>query len=317
MDSNSKPDLTIVTACDRNYLWGACLLAASAARWIPEIPLVVWQSGFSQEDCELINQYPNVQVRDLAPHDHRSVAVRKPEALLQTETEFVAWMDVDCFIIGNIHRYLIPDNQMMQIRFRGPEENANVWRNHYQKEDHPGAIPLKVLNRWRTDINGLKLPRFPTTCVTNCFVFNQKAMGLIQHWHDQLVKVLGQTVAAPVDYTLPEYFMTDESVLSSLLCFAEDCPEICRFQLGADPSAHVAHFGAQPKPWKNWRKQSWYTRDYVIATLEWAQSEGYRFPPIPPSLKNSSTLSSYCQMWALELKSKLMDKMSRRLRRYS
>ena len=32
-------NLTIVSACDRNYLWGAFLLAASAARHLPECSL--------------------------------------------------------------------------------------------------------------------------------------------------------------------------------------------------------------------------------------------------------------------------------------
>ena len=309
-------NVTLVSACDQNYLWGAYLLVASVARNTPGLPVTIWQTGFGKEHVQLIEQFPNVIVKKLKNGDPRSVAVRKPEAILGVETEFAAWMDADCFIIGDISKYLIPSNGAFQIRFRGPEENANVWRNHYQTGDLPGGIPETVLARWRRDVAEREIPRFNTTCVTNCFVVHRDYMDWIQRWSRQLDKVLSGTVRRPVDFSVPEYFMTDESVLSSMQAFAESCPPNSHYMLDQDPSAHVAHFGSNSKPWQHWSKKSWYTRGYLLETIQWAKSQGYALPVVPRSLKSSSALTSYCLMWALELKAKMKEAVASRFRRY-
>lgn len=309
-------NVTVVSACDQNYFWGAFLLVASAARNAPEVPVIIWQIGFEKEHVQLIEQFPNVTIKKLKTGDPRSVAVRKPEALFGVETDFAAWMDADCFLIGDISKYLIPSNVAFQIRFRGPEENANVWRNHYQTDDLPGGIPAAVLKRWRRDIGEREIPRFNTTCVTNCFVIHKDYMDLIQRWRRQVDAVLLGNVRRPVDFTVPEYFMTDESVLSSMLAFAESCPPNSHYMLDQDPSAHVAHFGSNPKPWQNWRKKSWYTRCYLLETIQWVENQGYALPVVPRSLRSSSAFTSYCLMWALELKSKMKEAVASRFRRY-
>ena len=94
-------NLTIVSACDRNYLWGAWLLAASSAKFLKATPVHILQTGFTQEDTALLEQFPTVKVLPLADNDPRNVANRKSEALLSADTDYVAWLDADCLVVGD------------------------------------------------------------------------------------------------------------------------------------------------------------------------------------------------------------------------
>jgi len=308
-------NLTIVSACDRNFLWGAYLLASSAARYIPDVQVQILETGFTPEDRKFIEQFPNVGLKPLEDNDPRSVANRKSEALLSADTDFIAWLDADCFVIGDIRKYLIPTNGKFQIRIRGEAENAQVWRHHYTANDKRGELPKAVADQWRKDVAQLDEPRIQSACVTNCFVIHRDHLDLIREWKAQIAKVIPARDAGPVDKSDPAYFMTDESVFTSLLAFSRATPDICDLQLNKDPKAHVAHFGANPKPWKRWRKQTWYTRPYVLDTIDWAKANGYSIPPIPPSLRRSSWLSSYLIIWALEVKATAKSIVGKLIRR--
>ena len=277
--------VTIVSACDRNFIWGAFLLAASAARHAPGTPLHLLQSGFTAEDKLLFSQFPGLRLLPLEDNDPRSVANRKSEALLSAETDYVAWLDADCMIIGNVAPLLIPENGAFQIRLREPWENAWVWRNHYAPGEPRGGIPESVLTRWRTDVAQLETPRINTTCVTNVFVIHQRHMDFIREWKRQIAKVIPPVNAGVVDHNSPAYFMTDESVFSSLLCLSRLAPPAGDLQLNRDPSAHVAHFGANPKPWKRWRHSLWYCNRHVLDLLDWVHASGKATPPLPWSFK--------------------------------
>jgi hypothetical protein len=170
-------NITIVSACDRNFLWGAYLLAASAARFLPETPVHILQTGFTDDDKALLEQFPTVKVLSLPDNDPRNVANRKSEALLSADTEFVAWLDADCMVIGDISKYLIPKNGEFQIRMRAAAENAWVWRNHYAPGEPRGGLPKSVLEKWRADVGQLEKPLVDSACVTNCFVLHQAASG--------------------------------------------------------------------------------------------------------------------------------------------
>ena len=286
-------NVTIVSACDRNFLWGAFLLVASAARNVPGLPVHLLQAGFSEQDTALIQQFPGVRVLPLEDNDPRSICNRKSEAILSADTEYVAWLDSDCFVIGDISKRLIPTNGEFQIRLREPWENAWVWRNHYAEGDTHGELPRAVLEQWRADVGQLQTPRLQTTCVTNAFVLHRRHLGFVRDWKAQISKVIPPVDAGPVDKSSPAYFMTDESVLTSLLAFSNAAPPIADIQLNRDPAAHVAHFGANPKPWKRWRKHLWYCQPHVLALLDWAQASGYSIPPLPWSLRRENTLPAY------------------------
>ncbi len=285
--------VTIVSACDRNFLWGAYLLVASAAKNVPGIPVHLLQTGFTAQDTAFISQFPGVKVLPLQDNDPRSVANRKSEALLSASTDYIAWLDADCFIIGDVRKYLIPTNGEFQIRLREPWENAWVWRNHYVAGDTKGELPRAVAEQWRVDVGQKQTPALQTTCVTNAFVLHQRHLGFIREWQAQIAKVIPPVDAGPVDRSSPAYFMTDESVFTSLLAFSNAAPPIADILLNRDPAAHVAHFGANPKPWKRWRKHLWYCHRHVLELLDWARSTGYAVPPLPWSFRAENRVPAY------------------------
>lgn len=283
------PNVTIVTACDRNYLWGAFLLAASAAKNIPNVPFHLLQAGFTPDDVKLFTQFPQVRVFELSDEDRRNVSNRKAEAILTAETDYIAWLDADCMIIGDIEARLIPANGSFQIRTREPDENAWVWCRHYQPCDRLGSLPAEVLAKWRADVGQRQTPRLDTTCVANVFVIHRRHLDFIRQWRAQIAKVLPTSDNGLIDHGSPAYFMIDESVLSSLAAFSDLTPPIGPLQLNRDPEAHVAHFGSSPKPWKRWRKQFWYCHRPVIELMEWLGANGKDAPVVPWSFKPSAT----------------------------
>jgi len=284
-----QPQVTIVSACDRNFLWGAFLLAASAARNIPQVPLHLLHSGFTPEDIALFTQFPQVTAIPLSDDDKRNVSNRKSEALLTASTEYIAWMDSDCMVIGDIADQLIPANGEFQIRLRDPKENAWVWCKHYQDGDKRGTLPTSVLDQWRKDVGQRDAPLVDTTCVANTFVIHRHHLAFIRQWRAQIAKVLSSSDHGLIDHRLPAYFMIDESVLSSLVAFSDIAPPLSSFRLNRDPKAHVAHFGATPKPWRRWRKLHWYCHQPVLDLIDWLHANRKAMPPIPWTFKRSST----------------------------
>ncbi|MEI8037124.1 MAG: hypothetical protein WCJ14_01925 [Verrucomicrobiota bacterium] len=310
-----QPEITIVSACDRNFLWGAFLLAASAARFVPGIPVHILQTGFTAADAALFDGFPDVRLLPLDDSDPRNVANRKAEAVVTATTDYVAWLDADCMIIGDIRARLIPANGEFQIRLREPAENAWVWRNHYAPGETRGGLPASVLARWCADVGQLPAPRLDTTCVTNVFVLHQRHLDFIREWQRQIAKVIAPEHAGVVDSRSPAYFMTDESVFSSLLAFSRLAPPIGELRLNRDPHAHVAHFGANPKPWKRWRKQFWYCQPHVLDLLDWLRANGKPTPPVPWSFQRSATPAAWAIAQAEALYAKSRSTVGNLLRR--
>ena len=307
-------NLTIVSACDRNFLWGAYLLAASSARFLPLTPVHILQTGFTAGDRALLEQFPTVKVLSLPDNDPRNVANRKSEALLSADTEYVAWLDADCMVIGDITKYLIPKNGEFQIRMRAAAENAWVWRNHYAAGEPRGGLPKSVLEKWRADVGQLEQLRVESACVTNCFVLHKRHLDFVRQWKSQIAKVIPPTHAGVVDHRNPAYFMTDESVMTSLLAFSNIAPTPGEFLLDRDAQAHVAHFGANPKPWTQWRLRLWYCHPHIMSLLDWARANGYKLPPLPWSFEKRNRLPAYALALAGEAKSKARSTAGRMLR---
>ena len=298
-------NVTIVSACDRKFLWGAYLLAASCAKYLPQNPVHILQTGFTDADKTLLSQFPNVKVLTLEDNDPRNVANRKSEALLSADTEFVAWMDADCMVIGDISSFLHPLNGELMMRMREPWENAWVWRNHYAPGEKPGGLPKSVLDKWRADVGQLQTPLVDTTCVTNCFVLHRRHLDFIRQWKSQIAKVIPPAHAGVVDNRNPAYFMTDESVMSSLLAFSNIAPPISEFRIDRERARHVAHFGANPKPWVGWRLRIWYCHAPIMQLLDWARASGYQTPPIPWSLDPKNRVPAYLRAVAVDAKTRV------------
>jgi hypothetical protein len=293
-------NLTIVSACDRNFLWGAFLLAASCAKYLPATPVQILQTGFTDADQALITQFPTVKLLPLTDNDPRSVSNRKAVALLTADTEFVAWLDADCMVIGDITSLLPPPNGDFQIRLRGPKENAWIWRNHYGPGEAPGGLPKSVLKQWQTDIGQLAPPRLDTTCVANVFVLHRRHLDFIRHWQSQITRVIAPRDVGVVDNSNPAYFMMDESVLTSLLAFSNIAPPIGEYRLDREANRHVAHFGANPKPWTRWNMRLWYCHPHVMSLLDWARASGFRTPPLPASFEKRNRIPAYLRALADE-----------------
>ncbi len=298
-------NLTIVSACDRNYHWGAFILAASCAKNLPTTPVHILQTGFTAEDIALLEQFPTVKVLPLEDNDPRNVANRKSEALLSASTEYVAWLDADCMVIGDISSFLLPTNGEFQIRMRQPAENAWVWRNHYAPGEAAGGLPQSVLKQWQADVGQLKVPLVNTTCVTNTFVLHQRHLDFIRQWKSQIAKVIPPSHAGVVDNRNPAYFMTDESVMSSLLAFSNIAPPISEFRLDREANRHVAHFGANPKPWKDWCLRHWYCHPHMMELFDWLQQSGHRTHPIPWSLQKKNRLPAHLRALAGDARARL------------
>ena len=81
--------------------------------------------------------------------------------------------------------------------------------------------------------------------------------------------------------------------MTSLLAFSNIAPPPGEFLLDRDAKAHVAHFGANPKPWIQWRLRLWYCHAHVMSLLDWARANGHRTPLIPWSFEKKNRVPAY------------------------
>ena len=279
----NKP-VTIVTACDFNYLWGVFLLVASIHKEGLPVNVLFVQVGFDDDSELYIGQFPSVRIIRDDSDDPYSLNNRKAKAMLRADSDYIAWMDADCFIAGWIGELLKPLNGQLQVRMRLPAENATVFGRYYESGDKRGSIPKWVLDRWRQDVGDNSSPRYDTTCPSNCFVIHRRFMPFIELWDTQIRKVVASTTKGAVDRGNPAYWMTDESVLNSLLLFSSLAPEPSRYRLDNLDAGHVVHFIGSPKPWIGWTQRFLYCLPKVLDLIEWLDKEGFRIPPVPPSL---------------------------------
>lgn len=262
MDDNRNT--TIVTAADANFAWGVLLLAASmrmngmkepfvagAVRW-PDI----WKRRLAALD--------GVTVLDLAG-DRRVVACQKPEMMLShaVKTPWVTWADCDAIFKGNCSDLLLPRR-----------ENEILIRPY---DPPPADFTPANLAVWRRDVGERDEPRLATR-VNNPFISIHRSQApFLERWRDQMLKVLPMDVGIIMKHGTP-YFQTDESVLGSLLCFANEAPAV------ADPytmdgrtvngARYFAHLSYNPKPWQMWNAHClrWY--DDVLAVRDWLLARG-------------------------------------------
>lgn len=283
---------TIVSAADGNYFWGLILLTASVRNAGLTCPVHLLVRDLTQDQIDSLKALGNVSIEEMDPGNLRNPCTWKPVALQGVDTEYVAWMDADCLIIGDISELLLPTNSEFQIRVRDKAENANAYSSLYARGETRGAVPASIQATWQQDLGERTIPRLETTVVTNCFVIHRRHMPFIAKWKMQIEKVLPLADGGVVNHDQKAYFMTDESVFSSLLAFGATAPPIANFQLNDIPEKHVAHFGVRPKPWKGWAQQTWYAYDQVMATIDYALRHCPDLPELPPSLQRKNRLRS-------------------------
>jgi hypothetical protein len=271
---------TIVTSCNNQYLWGAILLISSIRLNNCQDPIIVWASQLSQANQQLLKQFSDVT---LIETDNPCPHLIKPTAMLNVNTEYATWIDADCMFIGSIGEQLVPKNKGLHIRFREENENDMVFKSHFRKHEQVGAIPAHILGTWQRDVDGLSYPRHQQQCVTNFISIHRQHFGLIRKWKEQIDKILLQP-EKPFDNSSTAYFMTDESILASLLIFDAQIPKIYDYCLNKDPHKKLIHFGQKLKPWNTWRFNHMRHYDYVIATIQALHDQDYALPKAPKSL---------------------------------
>ena len=286
-------NLTITTACDKNYIWGAFLLVASLRRHGTAARIHVLGKDFGPAELAVLQQFEDVAVLPLDPDNQRNLTTSKPAALLSAGTEWMAWMDADCMAVGDLGPLLLPPNGELQIRVRGRDENASVYRNLMRAGDLPGAVPAHVLARWQRDVGDLGLPRLETSAVANMIVLHRRFRPFIELWARQMDAVLDPRMAGVLDGSNPAYRMTDESVLNSLLSFSSLAPSPGPYRLDLREQAHVAHFGTSPKPWKRWKLRNLFWYEAVLDVLRWCELRGMQTPPLPWTFRRRYKTPSY------------------------
>ena len=291
-------NVSIVTGCDLNYLWGVFLLVASIQKAHDPVDVVVFGTGFDSNAEKMISQFPVATVVRDDSDNKFSLNNRKPTYMLQSDSDYIAWVDADCIITGPSIDLLIPANQQFQVRLRSEEENASVFLRYYRPEDKWGAVPNWVKERWRDDVGGRQLPRVDTTCPSNCFVIHNRHLPFIKEWEDLINRVLDPGNDGPIDKGNPAYWMTDESTLNALLLFSEKCPDPGRYQLDNLQGTHLVHFIGSPKPWIGWNRRFLYCIPKVIDLLDWLQKEGFAIPPVPSSFRRWRIPYSYAEAHA-------------------
>lgn len=112
MDINN----TVVTASDRNYIWGVYLLICSMRKNGMQEPVAVLGVGYTEEDCRVLSSLGNVQIKNIEKNT-RNLNCVKPEAMFLAKTDYISWIDCDGFFIGNCSENLIySDPNIIHIR---------------------------------------------------------------------------------------------------------------------------------------------------------------------------------------------------------
>ena len=288
-----QPRHTVVTACDHEFLWGALLLGISMRYQGMNCPFHVLAYDLPAEDVRILESIPNTRVFPTPKRDTRSICTQKPMAIASAETETIVWMDADCVVSGNLEKYFICPNNSIQIRIRGTEENATVFRNYYARSDVHGSIPSAVLKVWMDDVGDLRKSRIKSTFQTNCFVLNRSHLPFINQWQAQMEKVIPEGTAGVYNPKSKAYSMTDESVINSLLAYSSAAPATSEYLMDKDLDALCIHFGLKPKPWQHWTMQAFEIYSYIQQLLEWAVAQGVVLPPLPESFKPQNQKKEY------------------------
>ena len=273
---------TVVTAGDGGFAWGALLLVASMRMNGMPHPAVVgamnWPDAMKKRICAL----ENVTIHEL-PYSRRCVACLKPVLMGcdEVKTDWVCWADADGIFVGDCGEWLAGDSpDEITIRKYGsvpPDftpENLKIWQQDVE----------------RFQGRALESSRYDTRVNTAFIVIHRRHLQFLRRWQNQIENVLPPDVGIIMKHG-SAYFQTDESVLSSLLCFSPDAPKIAgnyRSNRSADKDRYFAHFAYNPKPWRMWNTHSAKWRDQLMQIVDWMLAEKIVSPSdLPRSLRRN------------------------------
>jgi len=280
---------TIITAGDKNYLWGIFLMIASLRQNGMDEPVIVGTKGFDKEAEAILAQAGDVRCYPLDSFP-RSLTCCKAQVMLQAATDYITWVDSDGFFVGNCSARLIPETPgEIHIRMRSAEEQPQAFQGYLYGEDGH-QIPQAVLDVWRDNLHGLEEPRIRRSC-SACFLsVHSSARPFLEKWHEQMMTVLPSGDVGVVDRSLGFYHQLDESVLNSCLAFFPGAPQVAStYRLNKNPEELFIHFIGQPKPWQGWTPGAFRHFSHYVSVVEFAQRQGWRLPSeLPYCLKRQN-----------------------------
>lgn len=303
---------TVVTAGDINYLWGIFLLIASMRKNGMDEPVLVGAYRFTPEAAAMLEQLGNVRIHHL-DSTSRSLTCIKPAIMLLADTEYITWVDSDSFFTGNCSARLIPEHPgEIHIRKRSEQENPQAFRNYTCGEDGH-TIPATILDAWRSDVGERETPRNLQSC-SACFLsVHKSARHFLKRWDEQMMKLLPAGNVGVVDRSLKFYHQLDESVLNSLLCFADCAPETAKtYRLDKDINERYVHFIGSPKPWRGWTPYSIRHFKRYTDVVNYALAAGFIRPADVPFPLNSAH-ETVCRLAApfISLDTKIRNRLKR------
>lgn len=300
-----KFNKTVVTACDSNYVWGAYILISSLCYNHTQCFIKVLGVNLKQNEIKILEQFPNTQVTNIMLNSKKNVCLLKPLAIYLADTEFITWMDADCFILGDVSDFLEAKENHIQIRFRSVNENMGVYHKFLQRNDKIGDIPKQVLKKWKTDVNENDKTAINTVSQTNCFVINIKNLDLIKNWENQIEKVIPSDFDKVYNKKNPAYFMTDESVLNSIFAFKKHNLIFDDFKFDLDRSKYLVHFGLNPKPWISWNYRSIKFYNELLKTLKFYRNLNFDEPTYSRSLNDKYKIFIYFKTYLCSILPKI------------
>lgn len=286
---------TIVTACDHNFVWGTYLLLLSLRRHGVDLPVHVVTHNLGEVDCALLHQIDGVTLFKADDEaNHRNIVYQKTAAVLTADTDLIVWIDSDCIVTEDITPLIDLTGEGLQIRMRPDDEIAYLFKKRYLPGERRGSLPERVLDIWRKDVGEKTVPVLNTSCNAHCFAVHRNHLNFIRRWDMQIRKVISDGSSSCVmDDRSFGYFLLDESVMSSMLAFAEGTPPIRRYEM----EQAVVHFGGRPKPWERWLLRNMKYFDEITGLLEWAEGQGWQLPATPWYLQHKN--KTLCRFSAL------------------
>jgi len=291
---------TIVTITDKNFVLAVFILVLSLKYHKVNSKIKILGINLSESDIKLLTQFDNVEVVKSMiknPSDRTSLRaianICKREAILSAKTDnsdFVALLDGDCIVTGDISPYLTPSEPGLFLRIRSTEENNMIFQSRYQAKEKFGTIPKRVLEKWQKDVNGNPENNIVNTVLSGNLIIHKNYFGFVDHWGDFMETVLPYHQST---FDHVAYEMMGDFTLSAMLAFAKDAPPIKEMMLNKDVKAYVAHLGPKPKFWELWPKSKLKYFHQILKMLDWARKTNVTLPVLPWTLQRKYMLKIY------------------------
>ena len=274
---SDSAETTVVTAADANYAWGVLLLAASMRLYGMRQPLLVGAVDWPERLRKRAEAVGGVTLVDL-PADRRTVACQKPVMMTHpaVTTPWVSWADCDGTFVGDCTDLMLPrsEDEILIRKYSPP----------------PPDLTPETLETWRRDVGERDTPRLDTRVNTAFISIHRKQAPFLLRWQRQMEKVLPFDVGIVMKRLSP-YFQTDESVLGSLLSFAECAPVVVgsyTMNGSVDRTRYFAHYAYNPKPWQMWNAHCLRWHGEVMKVTDWLLARGIVGPgDLPFALRDS------------------------------